>query len=119
MVQLEFNNINKATWEIINNPRRISERDYSFLTDFFSKPTKYEFFIKTIEDFRAKILDSWFTDHKFITFHDFIHKYESNPNRYLYANNKPRDKANYLAFKIAQHMVLDDEESSKASQSTV
>ena len=95
-------------WAILNDPMQISNKDYDYLMCFFSHRSKYEFFIVTVGDFREKILEEWNAHQKFMNFYEFVHKHEFNPRRYLYANDRPRDKANFLAFKAAQYLSFDD-----------
>jgi hypothetical protein len=46
MLKINVNNKNeKEIWNIINNPLLFSNSNYDYLIKFFSKPSKYEFFI--------------------------------------------------------------------------
>lgn len=104
MVRVSFTD---EVWDIINNKHRISNKDYDFLMNLFSNESKYDFFIVSVEHFREILIDEWNNQGKFLDFSEYVHTYEVNPQRYLFNNNKPRDKANYLAFKIAQYLAFD------------
>ena len=93
-------------WAVLNDPKRISNQDYDYLMALFSNNSKYDFFIVSVDDFTEKIIDVWLNSHKFINFYEFVHRYEYNPKRYLYSDGRPRDKTNFLAFKIAQYLAF-------------
>ena len=105
MVKLSFGD---RVWEIINNPNKISNSDYDFLLAFFSRPSKYEAFVVIVEHFGKVILEAWEKDGLFLSFFEHVHKFEVSTRRFLFANNRPRDRPNYLAFKVAQHLAIVD-----------
>ena len=94
-------------WKTINNPNQISNSDHDFLLAFFNKPSKYEAFVVIVENFSSVILKEWEESGNFINFFEYVHKFESSPERFFHANQRPRDRPNYLAFKIAQHLLID------------
>lgn len=109
MLKINVNNKNdNEIWNIINNPLLFSNSNYDYLIKFFSKPSKYEFFIEIVKDYKQKIVDEWNQTHLLIHFYDFVHKYESNPNRFIQKDGKIIDKPNYLAFKIALQLVVEN-----------
>lgn len=106
--------LSAAIWGVLDDEDLISNGNYSYLMDLFSKnSSRYEFFAAAVEDFREKIIEEWVANHKIINFRDFVYKHEHSPDRYFLAKRDyidrliPRDKANYLAFKIAKILAVD------------